>query len=78
MKNLVKLSMILLVLVVASCKDNKAESDKEASATESTMDHNEGQLYSCSMHPEVHGKLGEACSECGMELTEPVVTPSGE
>jgi len=72
MKNLVKLSMILLVLVVASCKDNKAESDKEASATESTMDHNEGQLYSCSMHPEVHGKLGEACSECGMELTEPV------
>lgn len=72
MKNLVKLSMILLVLVVASCKDNKAESNKEASATESTMDHNEGQLYSCPMHPEVQGKLGEACSECGMELTEPV------
>lgn len=29
-------------------------------------------LYACSMHPEVTGKKGEACSKCGMELTEPV------
>jgi hypothetical protein len=72
MKNLLKLSMILLVFAVVSCKDNKAELNKEDSATESTQDVNDGQLYSCPMHPEVHGKHGEACSKCGMELTEPV------
>jgi hypothetical protein len=72
MKNIIKLSSILLVFVFASCKDNKAESIKEGVAIESTQSDNEGQLYSCPMHPEVHGKQGEACSECGMELTEPV------
>ena len=29
-------------------------------------------LYSCSMHPEVKGKLNDKCSKCGMKLTEPV------
>ena len=29
-------------------------------------------LYSCSMHPEVQGKLNGKCSKCGMKLTEPV------
>ena len=27
-------------------------------------------LYSCSMHPDVQGKLGDKCSKCGMELSE--------
>lgn len=72
MKNIIKLSSILLVFVFASCKDNKTESIKEGAAIESPQSDKEGQLYSCPMHPEVHGKQGEACSECGMELTEPV------
>jgi DNA repair exonuclease SbcCD ATPase subunit len=72
MKNIIKLSAILLVFVFASCKDNKKDSDKEEVTTESTQSDNDQQLYSCSMHPEVHGKKGEACPVCGMELTEPV------
>jgi hypothetical protein len=28
------------------------------------------QLYSCPMHPEIIGKEGEKCSDCGMDLTE--------
>jgi hypothetical protein len=68
MKNILKLSLLSIIFAFASCKDDKTESvDKEN--TEATA---ENQLYSCSMHPEVHGKQGEACSVCGMELTEPV------
>ena len=29
-------------------------------------------LYSCPMHPEVHGKKDSECPKCGMKLTEPV------
>lgn len=72
MKNVLKLSIILLVLGFTSCKDNKTDASKEGAAIESTQAENDEQLYSCPMHPEVHGKQGEACSVCGMELTEPV------
>lgn len=46
--------------------------------TDSTMVNHNGKMmnnskmYSCSMHPEVHGKLNDKCSECGMKLTVPV------
>jgi hypothetical protein len=70
MKNIVKISMLLLMVVFASCKDNK--SDDKGNTTENT----ESQLYSCPMHPEVKGKKGESCSKCGMELTEPVAAES--
>lgn len=73
MKNIVKISMLVLMVVFASCKDNKSE-DK-GHATENA----DSQLYSCPMHPEVKGQKGEACSKCGMELTEPVAAePSTE
>ncbi|HEY4616953.1 MAG TPA: DUF3347 domain-containing protein [Flavobacterium sp.] len=72
MKNIIKLSIILLIFTFASCKENKSESNKEGAAIESTQADKEGQLYSCPMHPEVHGKQGEVCSVCGMKLTEPV------
>jgi len=67
MKNILKLSLLSIILAFASCKDSKTESvDKEK--TEAGA---ESQLYSCPMHPEVYGKQGESCSVCGMELTEP-------
>ena len=69
MKNSVKLSIILLVFVFASCKDNKVETKTEVTS-EKTADN---QLYSCPMHPKVTGDKGEACSVCGMSLSEPVV-----
>ncbi|UQD55155.1 DUF3347 domain-containing protein [Flavobacterium sp. K5-23] len=64
MKKLI-LSVMILAMVAVSCKKNKESATTETSESSS-------QLYSCPMHPEVTGKQGEACSECGMELTEPV------
>lgn len=72
MKNISKLSILVLMVAFASCKDAKTENGAETTTMETNESHAEGQLYSCPMHPEVHGKKGEECSKCGMELTEPV------
>ena len=56
----------LLAITVASCNQKV----KEVEAAETTATANE--LYACSMHPEVTGKKGAECTECGMELTEKV------
>ncbi|WP_255080725.1 heavy metal-binding domain-containing protein [Lacihabitans sp. CCS-44] len=57
MKNLI---IVALILVLGSCNSAKNESTKVT------------QSYSCPMHPEIIGKEGEKCSDCGMDLTEPV------
>lgn len=57
MKNLI---IVALILVLGSCNSAKNESTKVARS------------YSCPMHPEIIGKEGEKCSECGMDLNEPV------
>ena len=74
MKKIILTAMII-ALTVVSCKKNEVTSTEKTPTTESGTE-----LYSCPMHPEVHGKKGEACPECGMELTEPVVeaTPAVE
>jgi len=28
----------------------------------------DGEEYACPMHPEIVGKAGDTCSECGMDL----------
>ena len=56
----------LLAITVASC--NQKVQEVEASETTATAN----ELYACSMHPEVTGKKGSECPECGMELTEKV------
>jgi hypothetical protein len=70
MKNISKLSILVLMLVFASCKDAKTEATTETTAIENSDNTAEGQLYACPMHPEVTGKQGEECSKCGMELTD--------
>ncbi|WP_255078675.1 heavy metal-binding domain-containing protein [Lacihabitans sp. CCS-44] len=55
MKNLI---IVALVLLLGSCNSAKNESTKVT------------QSYSCPMHPEITGKEGEKCSDCGMDLTE--------
>jgi hypothetical protein len=72
MKNISKLSILVLMVAFVSCKDGKTETGAETTTMETSENHTEGQLYSCPMHPEVTGKQGEECSKCGMELTEPV------
>ncbi|MCG9791470.1 DUF3347 domain-containing protein [Flavobacterium algicola] len=67
MKNLIKIGLLSLVLILASCKDNKenaSDDNKEMIA--------DNELYFCSMHPEITGKMNDICSECGMKLTEKV------
>lgn len=94
MKKITILSAVLAVSMIISCKqDNNHDMDDESHMmNDSTMMHNdstmmnddhkmmndETAMFSCPMHPEVQGKKGDKCSECGMELTEPVVKTSGE
>ena len=56
----------LLAISLTSC--NQKVKEIEAAATTATA----SEIYACSMHPEVTGKKGAECSECGMELTEKV------
>lgn len=62
------LSILTLTLVLVSCN----QKNKEAGTADSEKTETTSQLYACPMHPEVTGKKGDACSKCGMELTEPV------
>lgn len=58
------ISSILLAVVLVSCNQkNKEEQPENKQLTEHT-----GEKYSCPMHPEVIGKKGDVCKECGMEL----------
>jgi len=56
----------LLAITLTSC--NQKVTKVEAAETTATAN----ELYACSMHPEVTGKKGSECPECGMELTEKV------
>jgi hypothetical protein len=58
MKNLI---IVAFIWVLGSCDSAKNESSKVA------------QSYSCPMHPEIIGKEDEKCTDCGMDLTEPVI-----
>jgi hypothetical protein len=53
MKNISKLSILVLMLVFASCKDAKTEATTETTTIENSDNTTEGQLYACPMHPEV-------------------------
>lgn len=71
---------LTIVIVLTSCnqkgKQNEAESQVKQSdstgQTSPTIQADDTALYSCSMHPEVHGKKDSECPKCGMNLTEPV------
>lgn len=79
MKNIAKISIIVLVFSLTSCKDNKTTNQNDINTNAATKEQNNGdeQLYACPMHPEVTGNKGDKCPKCGMELTEPVVQKEG-
>lgn len=64
------LSTIAIAFLFTGCQ-KKTETTVSTTETLKTT-----ALYSCPMHPEVTGKQGDACSKCGMALTEPVSTVS--
>lgn len=77
MKNLL-LSAIAMAFVLVSCN----QKNKQVETTNTPMMNNDStmmnkrtemmnqnsKIYSCPMHPEVHGKLNDKCSKCGMKL----------
>ncbi|MFV8345033.1 DUF3347 domain-containing protein [Flavobacterium sp. ZB4P13] len=67
MKNTI-LSIVTFALVLVSCNQKNKESEVSNPETTETS----SELYACPMHPEVTGKKGAECPECGMELTEKV------
>lgn len=63
MKNII-LSIVSLAFVSVSCSQKNKELATDPSVAVTTT----SELYSCP--PEITGKKGTECSECGMELTE--------
>lgn len=43
-------------------------SDSIVTGNHSKVMHENSKIYSCPMHPEVHGKLNDKCPKCGMKL----------
>ena len=64
------LSVALLALVTVSC-NQKAKQDTDEAVVETSTEQ-----YACSMHPEITGKKGDVCTECGMKLE--LVKPEAE
>ncbi len=65
------LYVVILVMTALFTACTSGENKKAATTTETE---NSGQLYACSMHPELTGKKDAECSKCGMKLTVPVKT----
>jgi hypothetical protein len=67
MKNII-LSSIAFAFLFTACN----QKNKQDETTNSETSKSSSEQYNCPMHPEITGKKEEACSKCGMELTEPV------
>ena len=70
-KTILSLGMSMLLFFAGtsmmSC-EKKQKSEEQAPVSEEQAD--ETAAYACPMHPEITGKKGDACSKCGMDLTE--------
>jgi uncharacterized protein YcfL len=65
MKN-ITLSSLLLAFLLTSC----GSKTNETKTAETVVVSDSAKTHACPMHPEITGKKGDKCSECGMELTE--------
>jgi len=57
--------------LVTSCGSKQAETEQSASDADSTHQHGSDTTqvaFACPMHPEITGKEGDKCSQCGMLL----------
>lgn len=61
--------VFLMVTLFAACDTTTTNKKTNNAAQPETK---KEQLFACPMHPEVTGKKGDKCTNCGMELTEPV------
>ena len=65
MKNII-LSSLVLAFLLTSC----GTKTNETKTAETVVVSDSAKTHACPMHPEITGKKGDKCSECGMELTE--------
>ncbi len=63
MKKIILSSFVLALLMLSCNQKNKEEKVSEEKVIVKT-----DAVYSCPMHPEITGKKGDVCTECGMEL----------
>ena len=83
MKKITFLLIAIIVSMCLSCKQETQQETYHHShmMNDSTMMHNDStmihhneqmmhsdKMYSCPMHPEIHGNKNDKCSECGMDL----------
>jgi hypothetical protein len=83
-KSIIALFLVVFVLVSCNQKKKEneplhntmMENDTTMMMTDTTMTNQDSKmmdehtkLYSCPMHPEVHGKLNDKCTKCEMKLT---------
>ncbi len=54
------MSLVVAGLAITSCGGN--------TPTTENHEHESEHVYSCPMHPEITGKSGDTCSDCGMDL----------
>ncbi|MCB0490162.1 MAG: hypothetical protein KDC99_16890 [Cyclobacteriaceae bacterium] len=67
--NILTIAMIAFSMsLLVSCGGSKTETTEEETVAA---------VYACPMHPEVKGKEGDTCGECGMAL-EKVEEQEGE
>ena len=70
MKNIITYLALIAITFTACNSANNKSTDVQTTSKDSVTTTNAGQVYACSMHPEITGKKGDTCSKCGMELKE--------
>ncbi len=65
MKNII-LPSLLVAFLLTSCGSKTTETK----TVETVAVGDSAKTHACPMHPDITGKKGDKCSECGMELTE--------
>lgn len=64
--------VIIMVFVLVSCNQKNKPAETVSTPivkNDSIIKDTNSKIYSCPMHPEVHGKLNDKCPKCGMKLT---------
>lgn len=67
MKSIILSSLFVITVLLTSCS-GKPEADRSQKLNTEQEAGEADMAYACPMHPEVKGKKGEQCSECGMYL----------
>lgn len=70
MKHVIKQSIALCAVVTSLLISACSTKPFESISHETSSQHQEDDVYVCSMHPEITGQKGDKCPKCGMDLTQ--------